>query len=148
MHSNNNEKTLTFDNKDTYTYSVAELLKSRQEIKLIPKNPDDTDKVYYRSFETNLYTDDEINGVIKWNTFDRYNLNQNFTIGTTIGTIVTDNGILMYDQACERDLSGLGTTGLQTKTLATYKSGKYANYLNVEIRIVHEKNYRTLIISY
>jgi hypothetical protein len=34
------------------------------------------------------------------------------------------------------------------KTLATYKSGKYANYINVEIQHDYEDTYRILNISY
>ena len=148
MDSNNNINTLTFDNHDTYVYYVDELLKSTQQVILTPTNTEDTDIVTYTSRETNLFTNGINNGVHKTNSFLRYKLNQNFTIGTTIGTIVTDDGILMYDQACEKDLSGLTATGLQTKTLATYRSGKYANYINVEIQIDHEDTYRILTISY
>jgi hypothetical protein len=36
----------------------------------------------------------------------------------------------------------------QTKSLATYKSGKYANYINVEIQVDFEDGYRILTISY
>jgi hypothetical protein len=148
MDSNNNINTLTFDNHDTYVYYVDELLKSTQQVILTPTNTEDTDIVTYTSRETNLFTNGINNGVHKTNSFLRYKLNQNFTIGTTIGTIITDDGILMYDQACEKDLSGLTATGLQTKTLATYRSGKYANYINVEIQFDYEDTYRIITISY
>jgi len=39
-------------------------------------------------------------------------------------------------------------TNSQIKTLATYKSGKYANYINVKIQIDYEDGYRILTISY
>jgi hypothetical protein len=63
-------------------------------------------------------------------------------------TIITNDGILMYNFATPRNSSGVTTTGKQTKSLATYKSGKYANYINVEIQSVREDGYRILTISY
>lgn len=54
----------------------------------------------------------------------------------------------MFNYATERNSSGLTSTGIQIKTLATYKSGKYANFLNVEIQIVFEETYRIVTISY
>ena len=55
----------------------------------------------------------------------------------------------MYNYATERFFPGQITkTGLSIKTLATYKSGKYANYLNVEIQVVFEDTYRIITISY
>jgi hypothetical protein len=54
----------------------------------------------------------------------------------------------MYNLATERNSSGSAITGLQTKTLATYRSGKYANYINVEIQSDREDGYRILTISY
>jgi hypothetical protein len=146
--ANKNINTLTFENHDTYIYYVDEFLKSRQEVKLTPTNPDDTDKDRYLSSETNLYTNGIKNGVIKFNTFDRYNLNQNNAITSTITTIITNDGILMRNVATERNSNSITTTGTQTKSLATYKSGKYANYLNVEIQIDFEDGYRIVTISY
>ena len=146
--AHNNINTLTFDNHDTYVYYVDELLKSTQRVTLTPTNPEDTDTVRYTSTETNLYTNGIKNGIIKINDFRRRNLNQNSTSGTAIATIITSDGILMYDSATERNSSGVTTTGKQIKTLATYKSGKYANYLNVEIQIDTEDTYRILTISY
>ena len=54
----------------------------------------------------------------------------------------------MYNIADEQNLSGLSTTGTQAKSLATYKSGKYANYINVEIQVDFEDTYRIITISY
>jgi len=39
----------------------------------------------------------------------------------------------MYNYATESNSKGFTKTDKQMKTLATYKSGKYANYINVEI---------------
>ena len=97
--ANNNINSLTFEHHDTYVYYVDNALKSRQQVILTPTNPEDTDTVRYRSSEVNLFTNGVNNGVIKFNGFNRFNLNQNIIIGTTIGTIITDDGILMYDQA-------------------------------------------------
>lgn len=144
----NNINTLTYDNHYTYIYYVNEVLKSQQEVTLNPNNIEDTDNVNYRSFETNLFTNNVQNGLIKFNTFDRNDLNDNITIGTSIGTIITDDGILMFTYATERKSSGIGITGTQIKTLAIYKSGKYEKYTNVEVLIVFEGTYRILIISY
>ena len=144
----NNINTLTFENHDTYIYYVDEVLKNKQQVELTPTNLEDTDIVTYTSREVNLFTNGVKNGVIKFNDFNRYNLNQNIDISSTISTIITNNGILMYNQADDKNLSGLSTTGTQTKTLATYKSGKYANYLNVEIQVDFEDTYRIVTISY
>ena len=144
----NNINTLTFDNHDTYVYYTDELLKSVQFVKLTPTNPEDTDTVFYASSETNLYTNGINNGVIKFNTFSRFILNPNMTISTEIGTIITNDGILMCNDATERNSSGITITGTQIKSLATYKSGKYANYINVEIQFDYEDTYRILTISY
>ena len=54
----------------------------------------------------------------------------------------------MFNYATERNSSGFTKTGTQIKTLATYKSGKYANYINVEIQIDTEDDYRIVTISY
>jgi hypothetical protein len=70
------------------------------------------------------------------------------TISTSIGTIITNDGILMVNFATERNSSGIVTFDTQIKTLATYKSGKYANYINVEIQIDFEDTYRIVTISY
>ena len=143
-----NNNTLTFDNHETYIYYPDELIKRAHVVNLIPTNPDDTGLVRYTSFETNLFTNGVNNGLIKFNTFDRYNLNQNITIISVIGTIITNDGILMSNAATERNSSNITITGLQTKGLATYKSGKYANYINVEIQVDFEDGYRILTISY
>jgi len=142
--THNNINTLTFDNHDTYVYYVDTIIKSKQKVILTPNNPEDTD---YISWKTNLFTNDVNNGIIKFNTFERYNLNQNINIGTTITTIITNDGILMFNFSSEKNASGL-TIIQQIKALATYKSGKYANYLNVEIQINFEDGYRIVTISY
>ncbi len=145
----NNINTLTFENHDTYIYYVDELLKSKQQVELTPTNPEDTDTVLYASFETNLFTNGVNNGVIKYNDFSRKeSINQTNPINPTIGTIITSDGILMFNFATIRNRLSIQTTGAQLKTLATYKSGKYANYLNIEIQIDTEDTYRILTISY
>jgi len=68
--------------------------------------------------------------------------------GTTILTIITNYGILMFNYATKINLLGLTTTGTQTKSLATYKSGKYANYINVQIQVDSEDDYRIVTVSY
>ena len=146
--ASNNINTLTFDNHDTYIYYSDENLKSTQQVILTPTNPEDTDTVTYASRETNLYTNGVNNGVIKTNVFNRFILNPNKTISSSIVTIITNDGILMYNLANEKNLVGIVTTGIQTKSLATYKSGKYANYINVEIQNDREDTYRILTISY
>jgi hypothetical protein len=145
-----NNKTLTFDNHDTYVYYVDQLLKSQQEVLLTPTNSEDTDIVTYTSEEVNLFTNGVNNGVIKFNDFNRSKLlNLNNTITPTIVTIITNDGILMFNYATERISSSIvATTGTQIKTLATYKSGKYANYINVEIQVDYEDTYRIVTISY
>ena len=146
---NNNINRLTFEHHDTYIYYVDEVLKSQQEIILTSINSQDTDNVKYRSFETNLFTNDGVNnGLIKFNTFDRNNLNDNITVGTSIVTIITDYGILMFNYATERKSSGAGIHNRQIKSLANYKSGKYANYTNVEFQIDFKETYRIVTISY
>ena len=147
--AHNNINTLTFENHDTYIHYNDESLKSTQQVILTSTNPEDTDTVTYISRETNLYTNGVNNGVIKFNAFSRRTLlNPNNPINTSIATIITNDGILMYNYATERESSGLTTTGTQTKTLATYKSGKYANYINVEIQSDREDGYRIITISY
>jgi hypothetical protein len=144
----NNINTLTFENHDTYIYYTDELLKSRQQVILTPTNPEDIDTVSYRSSETNLFTNGVMNGIYKSNIFTRFILNPNMTISSSIVTLITNDGILMYNHATERNSSNLNITGTQTKSFATYKSGKYANYINVEIQIDTEDTYRIVTISY
>ena len=144
----NNNNTLTFENHDTYIYYLDELLKSTQLVNLIPTNPEDIDTVLYLSREENLFTNGVNNGVIKYNTFERFILNPNTSIYISIVTIITNDGILMFNYATERNSSGITINGTQIKTLASYKSGKYANYINVEIQIDFEDTYRILTISY
>ena len=144
---NNNINTLTFDNHDTYIYYNDEQIKSTNQVILTPTNPEDTDIVNYRSREAQLFTNGVNNGLIKFNGFTRtVLLNPNNPIGITIGTIITNNGILMFNYATERQL--VSTTGLQTKSLANYKSGKYANYNNIEVQLDFEDGYRIVTISY
>ena len=53
----------------------------------------------------------------------------------------------MFNYATERN--SLNITDLQeTKSLATYTSGNYANYINVEVQIDFLKTYRIITISY
>jgi hypothetical protein len=139
----NNINTLTFDNHDTYIWYIDEFTKSIQEVKLTPTDPNNTDLVTYSSIEATLYTNNENNGIIKFNSFN--NLTNNF--GSAIGTIITNNGILMFNYASKRDSLNLANVQ-QIKSLATYKSDKYANYINVEIQINFEDTYRILTISY
>ena len=101
--THNNIKTLTFDNHDTYIFYVDEFVKSQQIVKLTPTNPEDTDTVIYLSGETPLFTNGVKNGVIKFNSFNRYKLNQNISIGSSLITIITDDGILMCNLATERN---------------------------------------------
>jgi len=146
---NNNLDTLTFDNHDTYIYYKEEISKSVQFVRLTPTNQDDTDIVYYGSNEANLYTNGINNGIIKWNSFDRVKLlNPNISINSSIGTIITKDGILMFNWAGAVDSNLFTLNSVQTKSLANYKSGKYANYLNVEIQVDFEDGYRIFTISY
>jgi hypothetical protein len=146
---NNNINSLTFEHHDTYIFYVDELLNTTQSVKLTPTNPYDIDTVTYTSRETNLFINSVNNGVIKFNTFTRSNfLNKNNPIGLTLATIITSDGILMYNYASEGNSSGSTISGIQTKSLATYKSGKYANYINVEIQVDFEDGYRIVTISY
>jgi len=140
-----NNTTLTFDNHDTYVYYSDEIFKSTQQVILTPTNPDNNNLVKYLSREASLFTNGKNNGTIKLNSF---NSSKNlFSFGSAIGTIITNDGILMYNYAAERNSSNL-TIIQQIKALATYKSGKYANYLNVEIQIDFEDTYRIVTISY
>jgi hypothetical protein len=143
----NNINTLTFDNHDTYIYYVDEVTKSSHLVTLIPTNPEDTDTVIYRSNETNLFTNGVNNGIIKFNDFIRSKL-FNSIFNSTIITIITDDGILMANVVNELSSKILFNSGKQIKTLATYKSGKYENYINVEIQIDTEDTYRIVTISY
>ena len=141
---NTNVNTLTFYNQDTYVYYVDKILEKTQEVKLSPINSNNTDIIKYTSGETSLFSncENKNNGIIKLNSFNNFSTN----FGSTIGTIITNNGILMFNFATERNLSV--TTTKQIKTLATYKSDQYANYLNVEIQIDFEDTYRNVTISY
>jgi len=144
----NNINTLTFENHDTYIWYVDEVLKSTQEINLKPTNSENTDNVIYSSREANLFTKCGVNnGVIKLNNFDRFVSNLNI-VGTTLITIITSDGILMGNFASERNSLGLTINGTQIKSLANYKSGKYANFISVEIQIDFKDTYRCLTISY
>jgi len=148
--NSNNINTLTFDNHDTFIYYVDDCVKSTQEVTLTATNPDNTDNVTYTSREANLFTNGIIDGIIKFNNFNRRSnlLNLNNPINSTVGTIITSDGILMYNYATERNSLDLTITGIQTKNLATYKSGKYANYINVEIQVDYEDTYRIVTVSY
>ena len=143
--TNNNINTLTFEHHDTYFYYVDDFEKSEAIVELTPTNVEDTDTVTYISREAPLFTNGVNNGLIKFNLYDRFNLN---SIGTRIVTMITNDGILMFNFAAQRNTAGFIISDLQTKSLAIYKSGKYANYLNVEIQLDREDNYRILTISY
>jgi hypothetical protein len=54
----------------------------------------------------------------------------------------------MHNVATEKNSLGVSISPKQIKSLATYKSGKYANYINVEIQIDTEDTYRIVTISY
>jgi hypothetical protein len=141
---NNNINSLTFEHHDTYIYYVDELINSEQLVELTPTNPEETNTARYVSVEANLFTNGIKNGLIKFNDFTKIiKLNPNLIV-----TIVTSDGILMFNFATQRRSSGIIRTGIQIKTLATYKSGKYANYINVEIQIDTEDTYRIVTISY
>jgi hypothetical protein len=144
---NNNINTLTFDNHDTYIFYPAGILASEQQVQLTPINPDNTDIVEYESFETTLFTNGIKKGVLKYNTFDTIKLFNNFTKQAEIGTIITDDGILVFNLAILANKQSLPLVK-QIKSFAIYKSGKYTNYINVEIQIDVENNYRILTISY
>ena len=148
MYNNNNINTLTFNNHDTFIYYVNDFVNSQQIVELTATNRENTDDVIYLSGEAPLFTNGVKNGVIQFNSFNRYKLNQNITIGSSLITIITDDGILMCNLAAERNSSSVVTNSIQTKTLATYKSDKYANYMNVEIQIDREDGYRIVTISY
>ena len=139
---NNNINTITYKNHDTYVYTVEDLTKSLQQVQLTPTNLDNTNIIKYFSGESPIING-VIKGIVKFNSFN--NLSDNF--GSAIGTIITNNGILMFNYAAGRNSSAL-TNNQQIKSLATYKSDKYANYLNVEIKIDFEDNYRIVTISY
>ena len=141
--NNNNINKLTFDNHDTYIYYVDELTKNLQQVQLTPTNSNNTDIIRYISGEASLFTNGIINGNVKFNSFN--NFSNNF--GSLIGTIITNNGILMFNYAADRNSSGL-TNNQQIKSLATYKSDNYANYINVEILIDFEDTYRIVTVSY
>jgi hypothetical protein len=140
--ANKNINTLTFENHDTYIYYVDDLLKSRQIVGLTPINPEDTDNVTYLSIEGTLYTNSVKSGVIKFNDFIRNKFS------SIIITIITDDGILMANFASGLDSKSLFNSNTQIKTLATYKSDKYTNYLNVEIQVDFQDGYRIVAISY
>ena len=144
--AHNNINTLTFENHDTYIYNVNEFL-SAQQVELTSTNPDDTDTVIYGSNETSLYTNGIKNGVIKFNSFIRSKLLNNI-FDSAIITLITNDGILMFNSASVTNSNFFAFSGLQTKSLATYKSGKYANYINVEIQVDFEDTYRIVTISY
>jgi hypothetical protein len=147
--NSNNINTLTFEHHDTYIWYLDEFINSLQIVKLTPTNPEDTDIVVYSSREAKLFTNGVNTGVVKHNGFRRSNLlDTNNPVNLTLGTIITNDGILMYNYATERAENGFTFTGFQTKSLATYKSGKYANYINVEIQIDREDTYRIVTISY
>ena len=143
----NNFNTLTFENHDTYIFYPAGILTSEHQVKLTPINPDNTDIVEYESFETTLFTNGIKKGVLKYNTFDTIKLFDNFTKQAEIGTIITDDGILVFNLAILANKQSLPVVE-QIKSFAIYKSGKYANYINVEILINIEDTYRVLTISY
>ena len=142
-----NINTLTFNNHDTYIYYADTVLKNSHIVTLIPTNPEDTNTVIYKSFETTLFTNGIKKGVLKYNTFDTIKLFNNFTKQAEIGTIITDDGILVFNLAILANKQSLPLVK-QIKSFAIYKSGKYINYINVEIQIDVENNYRILTISY
>ena len=145
---NNNINTLTFNNHDTYIYYVDDTQKSTQFVKLTPTNQEDTDIVNYTSEEASLFTNHINNGIIKFNSFNRIKTSSNSQTQVTVGTLITDNGILMCNFSSDTNFLGITTTDKQIKTLATYKSDKYAKYLNVEIQINFEDTYRIVTVSY
>jgi hypothetical protein len=141
-----NINTLTFENHDTYIYYPTDWFKNEQIVYLTPTNPEDTDIVRYSSDDVDLFSNGVKSGVLKSNDFIESKLNSIFD--SIIYTIITDDGILMYNVATELNSTFLGINDSSTKNLATYKSGKYANYINVEIQTYVEDGYRIITISY
>ncbi len=147
--TDNNINNLTFKNHDTYVYYARDWLKNEQIVNLIPTNPENTDIVRYSSDDVDLFTNGVKSGVLTINDFRRRNLlDPNNSINSVIGTIITNDGILVYNSAFELNSKFLTNIGLGIKTLATYKSGKYANYINVEIQFDIKDGYRIVTISY
>ena len=146
---NNNINSLTFEHHDTYIWHVDELLKSTQHVILTPTNSEDRYTDRYTSREAKLFTNGVNIGIIKFNGFLRSKiLNSNNPINKSIVTIITNDGILIFNFASERNSSGISLGDTQIKILAIYKSDKYSNYINVEIQVDFFDTYRTLTISY
>jgi len=147
--NNNNIDNIKLNNHDTYVYYTKNLFESEQIVKLSPVIKDKS-LVTYSSFSTDLFTNGIKDGIFEVNRFFRFLKNQDIKISTFIATIITSRGTLTINYAgfLLTD-SGLYVKGQNFTTFATYKSGEYANYINVKVSIdVSDDTFRVVTISY
>ena len=117
---------MQYNNIETYTYTRTELIKNSQIIKFEPRL--ENKKSFIQNTHATLY--ENINNVagklIYTNNFTQIDGNN---YNTAIGTIITDNGKLVFNFSYEiiADSVPQLDAGKTLETIATYKSGKYSN---------------------
>ena len=117
---------MQYNNIETYSYTITELLKNSQIIEFKPRI--DNKKSLIQNTNATLYEniDSKAGKLIYINNFTQID-GTNYT--TAIGTIITDNGKLVFNLSYEifTDSFPFLDTGKILETKATYKSGKYSN---------------------
>lgn len=146
---NNNIDNLTFQNHETYIYYSAPILNSEHRINLEPVF-NDPDSVYYSSYITDLYDNENKAGTFKVNRFTRNIENEPQSSLTFIGTLSTSKGTLIFNYgATIIKNTNLYVLNQNIITYATYKSNFYSKFLHVKIDInVDNDDYRVVTISY
>jgi len=147
--NDNNINNIKLNNHDTYVYYIDSLFESEQIVKLSPVLCDKSN-VIYSSLSTNLFTNGIKDGIFEVNRFFRINKNEDITNSTFIATIITSKGVLTFNFSGFLLTQNLLFVKGQTFTsFATYKSGDYANYINVRISISFSDDlFRVITISY
>jgi hypothetical protein len=125
---------MQYNNIETYTYTVTELIKNSQIMDFKPRL--ENKKSFIQNTNATLY--ENINNIagkiIYINNFTQID-GSNFN--TSIGTIITDSGKLVFNLSYEifTDSFPFLDTGKILETKATYKSGKYDNKLGNDVLI-------------
>ena len=125
---------MQYNNIETYSYTITELLKNSQIIEFKPRI--DNKKSLIQNTNATLY--ENINNIagkiIFINNFTQID-GSNFN--TSIGTIITESGKLVFNLSYEIFTDSIPQldAGKILKTTATYKSGKYDNKFGNDVLI-------------
>jgi hypothetical protein len=117
---------MQYNNIETYTYTLTELIKNSQFLQFEPRL--ENKKSFIQNTNATLY--ENINNVAGKIIFtNNFTVIDNNNFNTSIGTIITNNGKLVFNLSYEilTDTVPYLDAGKTLETKATYKSGKYSD---------------------